>query len=179
MQVPVIIRPPALEPPAVALLRPSAAHIRSAPPELPFPPGRDRRSRSAGVSFGPQATPSDALPDPSAHARGLVLALLEVLSGRRPVQQLRPHLTEEAFQRLAGRLQRARATAGAVAPATTVRRNRRPRTRIQIGRTRLCEPADGIAEITVLADVGSRTRAVAVRLEGLDGRWRCPVLTIL
>ncbi|TQS42894.1 Rv3235 family protein [Cryptosporangium phraense] len=171
--MPVITRPPALEPPALTLLRPPALHLRSVPPELPFRPAVPTKATAKKVSFGPQATPRNALPDPIAHARALVLALLEVLSGRRPVQQLRAHLTEDAYHRLAGRLQRARAGV-----RSTPYRPRN-RTRIHLGRTLLCEPADGVAEVTVLADVGTRTRAVAIRLEGLDGRWRCPVLTIL
>ncbi|GAA0226423.1 Rv3235 family protein [Cryptosporangium japonicum] len=168
--VPVICRPPALEPPAVVLLVPGPVLARAVvPPELPFPVDRPPERR-AEVSFEPQATPRRALPDPAGHARALVLALLEVLSGRRPVRQLRPHLTEEAYERLSGRLHRASGASG---------HRPRPRTRIHVGRTLVCEPADGIAEITVLARVGSRTRAIAVRLEGLDGRWRCPVLTVL
>ncbi|MFG1921201.1 Rv3235 family protein [Cryptosporangium sp. NPDC048952] len=178
LTVPVICRPPALEPPAVVVLGPSRVEMRAmAPLELPFPVDRPPEPPQE-VSFEPQATPSRALPDPAGHARALVLALLEVLSGRRPVRQLRPHLTEEAYARLSARLHRARAaaTTRTVGPPA-----QRPsvRTRIHVGRTLVCEPADGIAEITVLARVGTRTRAIAVRLEGLDGRWRCPVLTVL
>lgn len=177
MEVPVICRPPALEPPAVALLGPTVTQAHAvAPPELPFPVDRPPE-RPQEVSFERQATPRHALPDPAGHARALVLAMLEVLSGRRPVRQLRPHLTEEAYSRLSSRLHRARSAStrkpGPPSQHPTVR------TRIHVGRTLVCEPADGIAEITVLARVGARTRAIAVRLEGLDGRWRCPVLTVL
>ncbi|SHN47813.1 Rv3235 family protein [Cryptosporangium aurantiacum] len=176
MRVPVVCRPPALEPPAVSLVRPPTVQVRATvPPELPFAIDRPPE-RPPEVSFGPQATPRHALPDPAAHARALVLALLEVLSGRRPERQLRAHLTEEAYERLSGRLHRARARAAA---GTATIPGPAARTRIHIGRTLVCEPADGVAEVTVLAKVGTRTRAIAVRLEGLDGRWRCPVLTIL
>ena len=177
MSIPVICRPPALEPPAVPLLGPTAEQLRAAAPlELPFPVDRPPE-RTPEVSFEPQATPRDALPDPAGHARALVLALLEVLSGRRPVRQLRPHLTEAAYARLCSRLHRTRSAP----PRMPGPPAQRPsvRTRIHVGRTLVCEPADGVAEITVLARVGSRTRAIAVRLEGLDGRWRCPVLTVL
>jgi hypothetical protein len=34
-----------------------------------------------------------------------------------------------------------------------------------------CEPADGIAEASVIFALDHRVRAVAMRLEGLDGRW--------
>lgn len=177
MSAPTVCRPPALEPPAVALFRPVAVPGSTATPlELPFPVDRPP-DRAPEVSFEPQSTPRHALPDPAGHARALVLALLEILSGRRPVRQLRTHLTEEAYARLCSRLHRACSSSSRVSgprapgPGT--------RTRIHVGRVLVCEPADGIAEITVLARVGTRTRAIAVRLEGLDGRWRCPVLTVL
>src|SRR5882757_2701853 len=38
---------------------------------------------------------------------------------------------------------------------------------------RVFEPADGVAEISAVIQIGPRFRAVAARLEGLDGRWRC------
>jgi hypothetical protein len=38
---------------------------------------------------------------------------------------------------------------------------------------RVCEPADGVAEVSAVVQIGPRFRAMAARLEGLDGRWRC------
>jgi hypothetical protein len=38
------------------------------------------------------------------------------------------------------------------------------------------EPADGVAEACAVVDTGPRRRAIALRLEGLDGRWRCTQL---
>jgi transcription antitermination factor NusA-like protein len=43
---------------------------------------------------------------------------------------------------------------------------------------RVGEPADGIAEISAVIRQGERHRAVAVRLEGIDGRWRCTALQL-
>jgi hypothetical protein len=37
---------------------------------------------------------------------------------------------------------------------------------------RVCEPADGVAEAAAVVHGPQRTRAVALRLEGMDGRWR-------
>lgn len=52
------------------------------------------------------------------------------------------------------------------------------------GMPRLCsvrvsEPADGVAEVSAVVRHGARTRAVALRLEGMDGRWQCTVLSVL
>ena len=41
------------------------------------------------------------------------------------------------------------------------------------------EPADGVVEASAVAVGGPRARAVAVRLEGWDGRWRCTRLAVL
>jgi len=43
---------------------------------------------------------------------------------------------------------------------------------------RVCEPADGVAELSAVVQAGARFRAIAARLEGLDGRWRCVRLQI-
>jgi hypothetical protein len=40
----------------------------------------------------------------------------------------------------------------------------------------VCEVSDGVAEVSVVIDDGRRARALAMRLEGSDGRWRCTEL---
>lgn len=42
----------------------------------------------------------------------------------------------------------------------------------------IAEPADGVVEVAAVIQTGTRFRAVAARLEGLDGRWRCVRLQI-
>jgi hypothetical protein len=121
--------------------------------------------------FGPRATSRAALPEPGPHARRLVIATLEVMAGRRGLQQLMPHLTEATYERLSARLARA---VGHRPPG-----GNGPRARIRVGRAVVCEPTDGVAEVSVVARLGDRVLAVAVRLEGVDGRWRCTVLDIL
>ena len=37
---------------------------------------------------------------------------------------------------------------------------------------------DGVAEVSAVAHRGGRAHAVAARLEGIDGRWRCTALQI-
>ena len=43
---------------------------------------------------------------------------------------------------------------------------------------RIGEPRDGVVEACALVSDGGRLRAVAVRMEGLDGRWRVTALEI-
>jgi hypothetical protein len=40
-------------------------------------------------------------------------------------------------------------------------------------------PADGIVEAVVVVRGPARTRALAVRVEGMDGRWRATSLALL
>jgi hypothetical protein len=42
----------------------------------------------------------------------------------------------------------------------------------------VCEPVDGVAEVSAVAHRGGRAHAVAARLEGVDGRWRCTAVQI-
>jgi hypothetical protein len=43
----------------------------------------------------------------------------------------------------------------------------------------VCTPTDGVAEASAVIQVGRRCRALAMRLEGLDGQWRCTALEII
>ena len=47
-----------------------------------------------------------------------------------------------------------------------------------ISSVRVCEPVDGVAEVVAVARRAGRAHAVAARLEGIDGRWRCTALQI-
>ena len=79
---------------------------------------------------------------------------------------------EDAFRALVTRSNlsaRARSARG-VAPA-------RPSYRIVS--THVSSPADGVIEGVVITAGPARTRAVAVRLEGWDGRWRATSLAAL
>lgn len=122
--------------------------------------------------FAPQRTPTRDLPDPEPLLANLTIGLLEVLAGVREADQLARWLGEDAFRALVTRANlaaRARSARG-VTPA-------RPSYRILS--TRSSSPADGVVEGVVITAGPARTRAVAVRLEGWDGRWRATSLAAL
>ena len=48
-----------------------------------------------------------------------------------------------------------------------------------IGSVTICEPRDGVVESTVIVRGRARVRAVAIRLEGLDNRWRATAINVL
>lgn len=119
--------------------------------------------------FGPQPTSTASLPDVQQTCTQLVQAVVEVLSGVRPVSQLIRWLTPEVYNAL-----QRRAALGARLGHQPVGAGRRAIVR----RVHVCSPADGVAEASAVVVDRGRVRAVAVRLEGLDGRWRATALEV-
>lgn len=122
--------------------------------------------------FAPQPTSAADLPDPAPLLRSLTQGVLEVLAGVREVDQLARWFSEDAFRALVTRANlsaRARSARG-LAPA-------RPGFRILS--IHQSSPVDNAVEAVVVVAGPGRTRAVAVRLEGLDGRWRASSLAVL
>ncbi len=162
------LRPiPAHEPPLddrrgnLRLVAPSA-------PQLALPLRITTATPDQDPVFGPQLTDRQDLPEPGPWARQLLQAVLESLSGRRSPTQLQYWTSWSVYRdivRVAGRSGPQRQ--GAVRSET-----------VQISQVRVCEPADGVAEVCASARRDGRWHAVAARLEGIDGRWRCVSLTV-
>lgn len=152
----------------LAFLLPSGVAAVPAPPRLRLVD--TARSGTGGPGepdevFDPQPTPRADLPDPRLWGGRLVQAMLEVDAGVRPVAQLRRWTSDTVYTRLRRRSHRSHFL-----------QSRSPQTqpgRVWVRSLRVCEPADGVAEVSAVVHQGSRIRAVAVRLEGTDGRWRC------
>jgi hypothetical protein len=135
-------------------------------PAVPEPPARLRL-----VADDPERrpTPRSDLPDPLPWAARLAQAVVEVLAGDRPCAQLLRWTTESVHAQLKLRAGRA-ARAGATVRLGSARPG--------IRSVRLCEPADGIAEVCAVVAHQGRCRALALRLEGADGRWLCTALQV-
>ncbi|MGN6599007.1 MAG: Rv3235 family protein [Actinomycetes bacterium] len=114
-------------------------------------------------------TGSAQLPDPREWSGKLVQGLLEVLGGDRPVAQLSRWLGHEVYVELQRRV---RASARSCPPH--LRRARRGAVRS----LPLCHPADGVVEVAAMVAGAGRAAAVAMRLEGRDGRWLCTALEL-
>lgn len=122
--------------------------------------------------FAPQPTSAAELPDPHPLLRSLTQGVLEVLAGVREIDQLARWFSEEAFRSLSTRSNlaaRARSARGVV-PARPI---------FEIRSIRTSAPADGVVEAAIVVAGPGRTRAVAIRLEGMDRRWRATSLAIL
>ena len=92
--------------------------------------------------------------------------------GARPVTQLRRWLTDEVYDQLR------RSTAPRTGRVADRRRRYAPARspRVVLRAVRTCEVADGLVEACAVVDDGQRAWALALRLEGADGRWRCTTL---
>ena len=122
--------------------------------------------------FAPQPTPAAELPDPEPLLRSLTQGVLEVFAGVREIDQLARWFSEEAYRKLMTRVNlsaRARSARGA-APVRPV---------FEVLSIRQSQPAEGVVEAVVIVAGPGRTRAVAMRLEGLDRRWRATSLAVL
>ena len=120
--------------------------------------------------FGPQSTARADLPDPGPWAGQIAQAILEVMSGLRPAPQVLRWTTPPVYAVVARR--------GALAARRRAAGTRSAARRAVVRTVHVCEPADGVAECSVVVSEGVRVRAMAVRLAGQDGRWRVEALQI-
>lgn len=122
--------------------------------------------------FGEQPTKTADLPDPKPMIVNLARSVLEVLAGCRDLDQIARWLSDEVYRTLLTRVnisQRARA-----AKKQTVRRPT-----FGLGNVHISHPRDGAVEAVVIVHGKARSRSVAIRLEGLDGKWKSTGLYVL
>ncbi len=136
---------------------------------------RDRAGRARFDSddfFGAQPASTAALPDPTPLLENLTRCVIEVLAGARDLEQLARWVSDDVYRHLLKR----------VVLSTRARRARAQkatRPSFTIGSTSVFEPRDGVVEAVVIVHGRARTRAVAIRLEGLDSRWRATAINVL
>lgn len=122
--------------------------------------------------FAPQRLKTSELPDPEPLLRNLTYCVIEALAGARDLEQLARWVTDDVYRRLhkrvilAARSRRARGVSA-------------QRPVFAIGGIHCCEPADGVLEAVTIVQQRHRHRAVAIRLEGFDTRWRASVIAVL
>ena len=165
-----VLRPaPSTEPPYDDELPARHLHLVGAPAEpLPFddplaPDPGPRLYEEPLDYFDRQPTQRCALPDPREWLDRLLRVVLECLEGWRPPVQLRQYAVAEVVTVVSAR----RKPAG------------RPGTAPRVRSLHLSEPVNGVVESCAVVQRGSRTHAIAIRLEGLDGRWQCVALDVI
>ncbi len=122
--------------------------------------------------FHPQPSAREALPPPEPLLEKMALCVVEILSGAREVEQIARWVTDDVYQNVLKRT-------AIAARARRLRGRSASRPAFTVGRTLVCEPRDGVIEAVVMVNNRQRGRAVAIRLEGLDGSWRASAITVL
>lgn len=163
--MPLAIRPaPPTEPPVI-----SADEAYRPSPCLPY----SQTALALDFSCNPEQdcerrpTRRSQLPDPQPFVAKIAQAIIEVIGAQRPAPQLIRHTTPAIYSGLARR-----------ALLAAKRHRSGPRRPAMVRRVRVCEPADGIVEACAVVVAHGRVRALALRLEGLDGRWLVTQLTV-
>lgn len=167
---------------ALAFSLPSGVPAEPATPGARLRLVSDPPADDEADDFGPRVTRTRDLPAITAWAGRLVQALVEVLGGSRSPSQLLRWTSREVYDSVvrhaarpahAVRVARCGPAAGASSAAGV--RSIPPTVRS----VRVCEPVDGVAEVCALIrQHGGRVRAIALRLEGVDGRWQCTALQV-
>lgn len=127
-------------------------------------PGSGMGAAGPDDDFGPSRSQRSDLPDAREAGRRLITLTLEAMAGRRPLAQVQPLTSIGVFTALS-RGRRPRWCAEGTAP-------------LVVGPVHVCEPVDGVAEVSAVARRAGRAHAVAARLEGLDGRWLCTAVQV-
>lgn len=122
--------------------------------------------------FGPQPTSSLDLPDPRDFALRLVAGIIECVYGLREPAQFSRWVTEDVYRVVARRAQRT--SVGKKSAGSTA-----SRPQFSIGNAIVSTPRDGVVEASVIVRGPARVRAVALRLEGIDYRWRATSFSML
>jgi hypothetical protein len=108
----------------------------------------------------PQPTPSERLPSLSQWIPTLAMSVLEIWAGRRQPMQIADkchRVTYSEIQKRMGMLK-------------------------EVGRVKsihICEPLDGLCEAVIGVAFKERYRSLAIRAEGVDGRWLCTEIDLL
>lgn len=122
--------------------------------------------------FGHQPASTTTLPNPAPLIENLTRCVIEILAGARDLEQISRWVTDDVYRHLLKRV-----VLSARARQATGRAATRPA--FSMGSTTICEPRDGVVEAVVIVRGRARTRAVALRLEGLDSRWRATAINVL
>lgn len=134
---------------------------------------------STGISplddaFAYESEHRGSLPDPRLLATNLARCVIEILAGARELEQIARWVSDEVYRHLLKRVvlaARARSARGAAAAT---------RPTFSVGSVHVSEPSDGVVEAVVVMHGRVRSRAVALRLEGLERRrWRATAVHVL
>lgn len=134
--------------------------------EHPVPSPLAPRTPELRLVPGSVGTPDDVSVWAARFAQGVV----EVLGGDRPLPQLVRWTSRRVYRDLERRVHLLARSCGSEQRLRTIRP--------QVRSVHVCHPADGAAEVSVHVRHGHRSRALAARLELVQGRWQCTALQL-
>ena len=112
------------------------------------------------------------LPPPTLIVEALARSFVEILAGARDLEQVARWVTEDVYRHLEARVVLA-------ARARTAHGRRPARPAVRLGPVVLSDGTEGVVDAVVVAHTQGRSRAVALRLEGHDRRWRASSVHVL
>ena len=122
--------------------------------------------------FGTQFLSTEDLGDPKPILAFLAQSVIETLAGIRDIEQCARWLSDGVYQQL-----RQKTLASNRSRANAQEKSLRPN--LAIGKISSFSPRDGVVEGVVIVHNRGRARAVAIRLEGYNGRWRAKSVAVL
>jgi hypothetical protein len=122
--------------------------------------------------FGIEFVNSDELGDPRPVLAFLAQSVIETLAGIRDIEQCARWLSDGVYQQL-----RQKSLASSRSRAESSLKAMRPN--LVVGKISVFIPRPGVIEGVVIVHNIGRARAVAIRLEGYNNRWRAKSVAVL
>lgn len=110
--------------------------------------------------FAPNPSPLSELPNLERWTLTYVVTVIEVMAGRRPVQQIARSTHRFTYNSILRSI-------GSVKEVPKIRKIHRN------------QPIEGVVELTAVLIFKDRVRALAARFEGVDRKWLCTELELL
>ena len=152
--------------------KPSSKDTRKQSSKAPVRKIVVRNPREEADFFGEQYSSTIELEAPEPLLRILATAIVEVMAGVRNINQLGSLLSEDVYLRL-----RERSIRVAQLRARNGEPTRAPQ--LRVSDLHVEHPRDGVVESVVLVHSPTRTRAVSIRLEGVNRRWRAQAISVI
>ena len=110
--------------------------------------------------FAPNPSPLHELPNLERWTLLYLICVIEILAGRRPIQQIARSTHRFIYNEIAGK-------AGSLREVPRINKIHRH------------QPIEGVVEVTMTLVIQNRVRALAARFEGVDKRWICTEFSLL
>ncbi len=122
--------------------------------------------------FGRQPCSSQDLPPSGPLLENLTRCVIEILAGARELDQIARWVSDDVYRHLLKRVVLSARARRAKGQSVT-------RPVFTIGTVTSFSPRDGVIEAVIVVHGRARARAVGIRLEGLDRRWRATAINVL